>query len=107
MEEITTSLIIPRAKYSYLRDRRALVRETTLNSLPAQSANSKEDQMTSVTIPLAVVPLRGGTVRSSRLNRPLLVAAAIFLVVLIANIAIIAAAAPNLAQFGSLYVTST
>jgi hypothetical protein len=59
------------------------------------------------TISLPATPFRRSTARPSRVNRPLLVAAAIFLAVLIADIALIAAAAPNLAALGSLYITST
>jgi hypothetical protein len=62
--------------------------------------------MTSVrTISLPATPFRRTAPR--QVNRPLLAAIAIFLAVLIADIAIIAAAVPNIAALGSLYITST
>ena len=47
-----------------------------------------------------------GTVRKGHAKRPLLIAAALFLAVLIADLALIEAAAPSLADLGSLYVNS-
>jgi len=48
-----------------------------------------------------------GTVRNVHANWPLLIAAGLFLAVLIADAVLIAAAAPSLAEIGSLYVTVT
>jgi len=64
--------------------------------------------MTSVrTIQLTAIPSRRDALRPARANPRLLIAAAIFLAVLIADIAIVASALPNAAALGSLYVTST
>jgi hypothetical protein len=63
--------------------------------------------MTAVrTVPLAT-SFHGSAVRPSPINRPLLIAATLFLAVLIAEAVIIAATAPRIAELGSLYITST
>jgi hypothetical protein len=58
------------------------------------------------TMPL-VAPTRGSAAAPSPINRPLLIAISLFLAVLIADAVIIAEAAPNIADLGSLYITST
>ena len=51
---------------------------------------------------------KGGTVRRNfQLNRVLIFAAALYLVVAIVELAIIVLAAPSIAEIGSLYVTAT
>jgi hypothetical protein len=63
--------------------------------------------MTAVrTMPMAA-PHRGSAVAPSPDRRPLLIAISLLLAVLIAEAVIIAAAAPSLAELGSLYITST
>ena len=63
--------------------------------------------MTAVrTMPMAA-PTRGGAARPSPDRRPLLIAISLLVAVLIAEAVIIAAAAPSLAELGSLYITST
>jgi hypothetical protein len=57
-------------------------------------------------MPLAA-STRGSAARPSATNRPLLIAISLFLAVLIAEAVIIAAAAPGIAELGSLYTTST
>jgi hypothetical protein len=49
----------------------------------------------------------GKSVRNKPANRPLLIAAVLFLAVLIADAMLIAMAAPSMADIGSLYVTVT
>lgn len=55
----------------------------------------------------AILRFDRGTVRRSRPYRPHLIAAALFLAVLIADAVLIATAAPSVAEIGSLYVTVT
>jgi hypothetical protein len=63
--------------------------------------------MTSVrTMPLTAAPFRGNAVRSTRLNSPLLIAIAVFLAVLIADVALIAAVAPSVAQMDPSSITA-
>ena len=51
---------------------------------------------------------KGGTVRRHfQLNRVLIFAAALYLVVAIVELAIIVLAAPSIAEIGSLYVAAT
>lgn len=65
---------------------------TTTHTMSLQPAYSRFDR---------------GTARKARANRPLIIAVALFLAVLIADVVLIAKAAPSIADIGSLYITST